>query len=89
MYEARTPERLRSDRTDREARLMTAVAELARRLAVVERRELSGRWRGQQADDFTLAELPNAGDYGYETTSGTLQVNVGGGVLRKISTSAV
>lgn len=43
--------------------------------------QLNGAWRGFRTDttDFTLAMLPNPGDYGFQAFKNELQMNVGNG----------
>lgn len=54
-----------------------------RRIDALERLE-SGAWRGASAVDFTTATLPNFGDYGYQSVTDELQMNVSG-VIRSLA----
>ncbi len=62
-----------------ELELAGKLAALERRVAALERLE-HGAWRGTSASDFSTTTLPNVGDYGYQTTAGELQMNVGGSI---------
>lgn len=57
------------------------------RVDALERLE-HGAWRGTSTGDFTTTTLPNPGDYGYQTTAGELQMNVGGSI-RAVAVSAL
>ena len=68
--------------------LVAAVSGLRRDVDGMQRLEPQSAWRGAKASDFTLADLPNGGDYGYQTTAQEIQINVGG-VVRAVGTSPV
>jgi hypothetical protein len=68
--------------------LTTAVLGVRRDVDELRRAEPQTAWKGTKTANFTLADLPNGGDYGYQTTSNEIQINVGG-AIRAIGTSAV
>ena len=51
-------------------------------------RDAASPYRGTKSSDFTTADLPQHGDYGYQTTANEIQINCNG-AIRAISTSAV
>ena len=67
--------------------LTNRIRGLSSRVDELERLE-GGAWRGASSIDFTTTTLPSPGDYGYQTTAGELQINVGG-TIRAITTGAL
>ena len=67
--------------------ILALIAELRARIADLESAEHS-HYKGTQAGDFSTTELPQHGDYGYQTTDSELQVNCNG-TIRAISTAAL
>ena len=68
--------------------LVAGVKGLRRDVDALQLAEPQSVWRGTKATDFSLADLPNAGDYGYQTTAEEIQINVGG-TIRALATTAV
>lgn len=67
--------------------LTNEVLRLQARVDELERQEY-GAWRGTKSTDFTTTDLPNPGDYGYQTTALEVQMNIGG-TVRAITTAAL
>jgi len=70
------------------------IEELVNKIAALEReverlRTIEyGHYRGTQAGDFSTTELPQHGDYGYQTTDNEVQMNCNG-TVRAITTAAL
>jgi len=75
------------DRTHYEGNPLDQIEDLTKRIAALERMVLT-HYKGISASDFSTAELPNPGDYGFQTADNEIQVNCNG-TIRAISTAAL
>jgi hypothetical protein len=69
-------------------KLAAEVGTLRREVARLQRLEPVGHYKGTKAADFTTADLPQPGDYGYQTTDNEVQINCNG-TVRAIATAAL
>jgi len=70
-----------------ETELIRRIDELERRIRKLETQLAAPTYKGEQAANFTTAELVRPGDYGTQTNNTELQVNINGSV-RAITTAA-
>lgn len=68
--------------------LLRIIAELERRVEELESRVSYDNYQGTSASDFTTTNLPQHGDYGFQTTDSEIQVNCNG-TIRAITTSVL
>lgn len=67
--------------------LILRIDDCLRRIGRLETQEISP-YKGTKAADFAVADLPQHGDYGYQTTDSEVQMNCNG-VIRAITTAAL
>jgi len=68
--------------------LVRRVVALEAALERLQAGESGALYRGTQAGDFSTTELPQEGDWGYQTTDNEVQVNCNG-TVRAITTAAL
>lgn len=67
--------------------LWQAIANLQAQIEALQAFEYT-KYRGTKATDFTTTNLPQHGDYGYQTADAEIQMNCNG-TVRAISTAAL
>jgi len=67
--------------------LWRAINALRQQIADLQATEYT-KYRGTKASDFTTTDLPQHGDYGYQTAAAEIQFNCNG-VIRAVSTAAL
>lgn len=70
-----------------ETSVWQALADLRRQVDDLTRIEYS-HYKGTKGSDFTTTDLPQHGDYGYQTADNELQFNCNG-TIRAVSTAAL
>ena len=67
--------------------LWRAIADLRAQIGGLQSTEYT-KYRGTKGSDFPTTDLPQHGDYGYQTADAEIQVNCNG-VIRAVSTAAL
>ena len=67
--------------------LWRAIADLRSQLEGLQTTEYT-KYRGTKGSDFTTTDLPQHGDYGFQTADAEIQVNCNG-TIRAVTTAAL